>query len=207
MGNAQPNPGGAYGEIQKFQQQLEKANVESKLTREEALKAMFILKEAIQKNPQSDLLKATGTSLENVLKQLDQAERIVREQEKQGLLQVQRQSLQDFEKAIIVLDQQTRHAYKVVIEVQSTVQNVVKEPQTTQNIQTVVPSSITCPVGQIAICSPKSDVKQGFEGFESGGSSFLDRYKVPNWFLPMLYMCMIILIFGVIIAAIYENNK
>jgi len=48
---------------------------------------------------------------------------------------------------------------------------------------------------------------QGFEGFESGGSSFIDRYKVPNWFLPMLYMCMIILIFGVIIAAIYENNK
>jgi hypothetical protein len=45
---------------------------------------------------------------------------------------------------------------------------------------------------------------QKIENFVSGGSSPIDGFKVPNWFLPMLYMCMIIFSVGAIIAAIYQ---
>lgn len=83
----------------------------------------------------------------------------------------------------------------------------IVDSQKTQSA--IVGTVINCPVGQTltAVCTSNMNVKQGFEGFVSGGSSLIDGAKVPNWILSMFYICFIILFFGVIIAAIYENNK
>ena len=99
----------------------------------------------------------------------------------------------------------------------------IVDSQKTQSAQikqhAIFVTVINCPEGQTltAVCTSNTNVKQGFEGFESfrsygtglgsyDNTGMPHSFNMPNWVLPMLYIIMIILFFLMIIGSTYEHN-